>query len=62
MHIAIIPLLGLLLICAIAWWAISQLALPQPLRMIIIVVVAVLCILWVAQTFGVISGGVITVG
>lgn len=62
MHIAIVPLIGLLLIIAIAYWAISQITLPPPIRMIIIVVVAVLCILWVGQTFGVFSGGQITVG
>lgn len=51
-----------MLIISIAWYAISQLTLPPPIRMIIIVVVAVLCILWVGQTFGVFSGGQITVG
>ncbi len=61
MHIALIPLLGLLLIVAIAYWAISQLSLPPPIRMIVIVVVAVLCILWVASAFGVIQGGILTV-
>ncbi len=62
MHIAIIPLLGLLLIVAIAWWAISSLSLPPPIRMIVIVVVAVLCILWVASTFGLMQGGNLTIG
>lgn len=62
MHVNIIALIGLLLIVAIAWWAISQLSLPQPIRMIVIVVVAVLCILWVAQAFGLMSGGTITIG
>lgn len=62
MHINIIALIGLLLIVAIAWWAINQLSLPPPIRMIVIVVVAVLCILWVAQTFGLLNGGSINIG
>lgn len=61
MHIALIPLLGLLLICAIAWWAINYLSLPPPIKMIIVVVVAVLCIIWVAHTFGLLEGTGISV-
>lgn len=62
MHINIIALIGLLLIVAIAWWAINSLSLPPPIRMIVICVVAILCILWVAQTFGLLNGGSITIG
>lgn len=62
MHINVIALIGLLLIIAIAWWAISSLSLPPPIRMIVIVVIAVLCILWVASTFGLMPSGTITIG
>jgi hypothetical protein len=57
MHIAIIPIIGLLLIVAIAWYAINQLTLPPPVRMIIIVIACVVCILIVADMFGVMSLG-----
>lgn len=62
MHINVIALIGLLLIIAIAWWAISSLSLPPPIRMIVIVVIAVLCILWVASTFGLMPSGTISIG
>ena len=62
MHIAIIPLLGVLLIAAIAWYAISQLTLPAPVRMVIIVIACVILILWVASVFGLMSGTGITLG
>ena len=59
MHIALIPIIGLLLIIAIAWYAINQLTLPPPVRMVIIVVACVICILVVAGMFGVVDlGGV----
>jgi len=57
MHIALIPIIGLLLIIAIAWYAISQMTLPPPVRMIIIVIACVVCILVVADMFGVMSLG-----
>lgn len=62
MHIAIVPLIGVLLICAIAWYAISQMTLPPPVRMVIIVIACVILILWVASVFGLMSGGAITIG
>lgn len=61
MHIALLPLIGILLIVAIAYYAINQLTLPPPVRMVIIVLACVLLILWVASVFGLMSGGVITV-
>lgn len=61
MHIHLIPLIGLLLIVAIAWYAINQLSLPPPVRMIIIVVACVICILIVAQMFGVMDGAGISI-
>jgi hypothetical protein len=61
MHIAIIPLIGLLLIIAIAWYAITQLTLPPPVRMVVIVLACVILILWVASIFGLLGGGMISV-
>ncbi len=62
MHIAIIPLIGLLLIIGIAYYAINQIPLPPPVKMVIIVVVCCILILWVASVFGLLPGGVITIG
>ena len=59
-HIAIVPLIGLLLIIALAWYLFTQLTLPQPVRMVVIVVACVVLILWVASLFGVLGGGVIS--
>lgn len=40
----LIALLILLAVVGIAWWAIQQMSLPQPFRIIAVVVVAVLAI------------------
>lgn len=56
MHIALLPLLGLLLIIAIAWYLIQNLTLPPLVRMVVIVIACVLLILWVAQVFGLMGG------
>lgn len=56
MHVAILPIIGLLLIIAIVWYAINQMTLPPPLRTVVIVVACVICILLVAQIFGVFGG------
>lgn len=61
MHIHLIPIIGLLLIVAIAWYCINQLTLPAPVRMVIIVVACVICILVVAQMFGVMDFGGVSV-
>lgn len=42
--ITLITLLILLAVVAIAWWAIQQMALPQPFRIIAVLVIAVLAI------------------
>lgn len=62
MHIAIVPLIGLILIIAIAWWALGQFPVPEPVRWIVIAVLAVLAILWVADAFGIMRAGVIVIG
>ena len=59
-HIAIVPLIGLLLILAIAWYLFTQLTLPQPVRMVVIVVACMILILWVASLFGLLGGGVVS--
>lgn len=41
----IVTLLVALAIFAIAWWAISQLDLPPPLRMVAVVIIAIIAIL-----------------
>ncbi len=61
MHIHLIPIIGLLLIIAIVWYLINQLTLPPPVRMVIIVVACVICILIVAQMFGVMDLGGVSV-
>jgi hypothetical protein len=45
-------LLAILLIFAIAWWAISQLTLPPPVRMAVAVIVAILAIVMILQFIG----------
>ena len=40
----LIPLIILLAVVAIAWWAINQMALPQPMRIIAVVVIAIVAI------------------
>jgi hypothetical protein len=62
MHIALIPLIGVLLIVAIAWYAINQLTLPPMVKTVIIVLACVILIIWVASVFGLMPGGSITIG
>lgn len=45
----LIELLVLLCIFAIVWWAIGQLALPPPIRMVIVVATALVAILLLVQ-------------
>ncbi len=52
----IIQLIGILLIVAISWYAINNLTLPPPVRMVVIVLGCVLLIVWVAGAFG-LGGG-----
>ena len=61
MHIHLIPIIGLLLIIEIVWYLINQLTLPPPVRMVIIVIACVICILIVAQMFGVMDLGGVSV-
>ena len=45
-----------LLVIAIAWWAISQLTLPPPVRMVVVVLGAVLLIVWLLSLGGMGAG------
>ena len=53
MHIALIPIIGVLLIVAVCWYLLNQLTLPPPVRMVVIVVACVILILVIADMFGV---------
>lgn len=48
----IIYLLVICLILGIAWWALSQLTLPPPVRMIVVVVIALVAIVFLLQLVG----------
>lgn len=48
----LITLLVFCLIAAIAWWAIGQLSLPPPIRMVVIVVLAIIAILFLVNMLG----------
>ena len=48
----LISLLVFCLIAAIIWWVLQQLPLPQPIRMVVIVVFALIAILWLAGCYG----------
>lgn len=42
----LIGLLILALVIGIFWWGMNQIALPQPIRMIIMVLIAIVVLLW----------------
>jgi H+/Cl- antiporter ClcA len=50
---ALISVLVFALIIAIVWWALQQLSLPQPIRMVVVVIIALIAILWLVQFLGV---------
>jgi divalent metal cation (Fe/Co/Zn/Cd) transporter len=45
----LISLLVFVLILSIAWWALSQLPLPQPVRSIVVVIIAIIAIVFLLQ-------------
>ena len=45
----LITLLILCLIAYVAWWALSQIPLPQPIRVVVIVIFAIIVILVLLQ-------------
>jgi ABC-type uncharacterized transport system permease subunit len=52
----IVSLLVICLIIAIAYWAINQLTLPPPVRMVVIVIIALVAILFLLQFVGGVPG------
>ena len=50
---SIISLIILLAIMGIVFWAVQQLTMPQPVRVVVTVVLAIVAIVWLAQAFGV---------
>lgn len=45
----LVTLLILCLICAVAWWAIQHLPLPEPFRWVAVVVIAIIAIVLLLQ-------------
>ena len=50
---SLIGLLLALVILGIVFWAVQQLTMPQPVRVVVTVVLAIVAIVWLAQAFGV---------
>ena len=50
---SIVSLIILLAIMGLAFWAVQQLTMPQPVRVVVTVVLAIVAIVWLAQAFGV---------
>ena len=50
---SIISLIILLAIMGLAFWAAQQLTMPQPVRVVVTVVLAIVAIVWLAQAFGI---------
>lgn len=50
---SITSLIILLAIMGLAFWAVQQLTMPQPVRVVVTVVLAIVAIVWLAQAFGV---------
>ena len=48
----IVSLLVALLIFAIVWWAINQLSLPPPVRMVAVVIMAIVALVFLLQFVG----------
>lgn len=45
-----------LIICSIVWWVINQLSLPQPVRMVAVVIMAIIGIVFLLQLVGGVGG------
>ena len=50
---SIISLIILLAIMGLAFWAVQQLTMPQPVRVVVTVVLAIVALVWLAQAFGI---------
>jgi hypothetical protein len=53
---ALIALLGVCAILGLAWWGLSAIPMPQPLRIVVVVVFAIIGMVVIAQVTG-IGGG-----
>ena len=48
----LITVLVIALVCYIVMWALNQLALPQPVRAVIVVLLAIILLVYIVQRFG----------
>ena len=47
----LIGLFILLAVLALIWWGISRLGIPEPIKTVVLVIVGLLALLWLYQTF-----------
>jgi hypothetical protein len=52
----LIAVIVIALICYILFWALAQIPLPQPIRAVITVLVAIILIVWIVNRFGLLAG------
>jgi hypothetical protein len=52
----LVSLLVVLVILSILWWVIQQIPLPQPIRLAVVVIFALIAIIWLLQFVGGASG------
>jgi hypothetical protein len=52
----LIAVIVIALICYILFWALAQIPLPQPIRAVIVVLVAIILIVWIVNRFGLLAG------
>lgn len=48
----LVYLLVFLLIASVVWWVIGQLALPQPVRMVAVVIMAIVAVIFLLEMVG----------
>jgi hypothetical protein len=52
----LITIIVVALICYIIFWALGQMTLPQPIRTVIVVLVALILIVFIVQRFNLLAG------
>jgi hypothetical protein len=52
----LITVIVVALICYIIFWALGQMTLPQPIRTVIVVLVALILIVFIVQRFNLLAG------
>jgi hypothetical protein len=63
MYINLIQLLVLVLVFGLVWYVITVIPLPQPFKMVAIVILAVILIVWLLSVAGLLgTGGVVRIG